>query len=635
MAPRPPVRRLLLLPLLVLACSPVAARRGGTVIMASGADLQSPNPLLTVHPLARQVQRYVLLVTLVRYDSALAPGPSRARRWDWSRDSTALTLHLFAGLRWHDGAPTTARDAAWTLDAARDPVTGYPRQSDLAGLAAVSAPDDTTLSLRFARPQAGIPDVLTDLAILPRHLLDSVPLGQLRRAAWNQHPVGNGPFRFVAHEPNRRWIFSANPDFPAPLGGRPRLDRFVIAVVDEPTTKLAALTSGELDFAGINSAHAEYVRRDPRLAVLDYPLLFTYALVLNLRRPPFDQLAARQLVASAIDRRAIVDGVLFGFGTPATGPVPPQLSGTEGRNDGTEGETGPPPPTFRPAVLPSRPLRFEMLTVGSGEGALEQMLQAQPAPAGGPPHDPPARAHALAGPGAGAVARLRRRGHGRPGRPRARPPRPTPRAFRFAPGRRPRETSPTLPGFAARGLSLSCPGRTGNESPGAGRDHGSPGRAGDDFPVDSERRTVTGGRVFRASAPVRSDFAGGWTDVAPFAERERGVVGAGAIELRSRAEVRPGGERYHLCSEDLGESVELCGDDTLAPDGRLDLLKAGVRRSGLGPCALRTWSDAPPGSGLGSSGALDVALVAALDAALGRTHPAAAVAAEAFQIGRE
>ena len=143
---------------------------------------------------------------------------------------------------------------------------------------------------------------------------------------------------------------------------------------------------------------------------------------------------------------------------------------------------------------------------------------------------------------------------------------------------------------------------------------------------------MNGGRVFRASAPVRLDFAGGWTDVAPFAERERGVVVAGAIELRSRAEVRPGGERYHLCSEDLGESVELCGDDTLAPDGRLDLLKAGVRRSGLGPCALRTWSDAPPGSGLGSSGALDVALVAALDAALGRTHPAAAVAEEAFQL---
>jgi len=354
------------LALLALACAPPqATRRGNTVILASGADLQSPNPLLTVHPLAKQVQRYALLVTLVRYDSALTPVPYLARTWRWSADSTTLTMQVFRGLRWHDGAPTTARDAAWTLEAARDAATGYPRRSDLAELVGVEAPDDSTLRLRFARPQAGIPDVLTDLAILPRHLLDTVSVRRLRQASWNQRPIGNGPFRFVAHQPNRRWVFEANPEFPLELGGPPRLDRFVIAVVDEPTTKLAALTSGELDFAGINPAHADFVRKDPRLTVLEYPLLFSYALVLNLRRPPFDHLAARLAVASAIDRRAIVDGVLFGFATPATGPLPPQLASSVD--------------LLSPApVLPNvDSLRFELLTVGSGEAALEQMLQAQ------------------------------------------------------------------------------------------------------------------------------------------------------------------------------------------------------------------------------------------------------------------
>ena len=157
--------------------------------------------------------------------------------------------------------------------------------------------------------------------------------------------------------------------------------------------------------------------------------------------------------------------------------------------------------------------------------------------------------------------------------------------------------------------------------------------------MSSERRatasrgaTNLSNPVFRASAPVRLDFAGAWTDVAPFAERERGVVVSGAIELRARAEVGPGGETWRLRSEDLGESAELCGRDALVPDGRLDLLKAGLRRSGLGPCALRTWSEAPAGSGLGSSGALDVALVAALDAARGVGRDAVAVAEEAFQL---
>lgn len=352
---------------LALACSS-APRRANTVILASGADLQSANPLLTTHSLARQVQRYALLVTLVRYDSSLTPIPYLATRWAWSPDSATITLRIFSGLSWHDGAPTTAHDAAWTLEAARDPATGYPRQNDLTALLSATAPDDSTLVLRFSHPVARLPDVLTDLALLPKHLLDKVPHAELRRAPWNQSPVGNGPFRFVAHEANRRWIFTANPDFPSALGGPPRLARFVVAVVDEPTTKLAALTSGELDLAGINPAHAEFVRRNPSLRVLDYPLLYTYVLLFNTRRPPFDRLRIRRGIERAIDRRAIVDGVLFGFGTPAFGPVPPLLAPAE-----SPPETGEPFPEARgePGI------RFEMLTVGSGEAALEQMLQSQ------------------------------------------------------------------------------------------------------------------------------------------------------------------------------------------------------------------------------------------------------------------
>ena len=320
--------RLLLAALLALGgCQPGAARRGATVLFASGADLQSMNPLVTLHPLARQVQRYVLLTTLARYDSALTPRPYLARGWDWSPDRRTLVLHLVTGLRWHDGVPTTARDVRWTLDAARDPAVGYPRSAELAGLERIEAPDDSTVALRFGAPVTRFPDVLTDLAIAPAHLLDSVPRTRLRQAAWNEHPVGNGPFRFVAHEPNRRWVFAANPDFPAALGGPPRLERFIVVVVDEPATKLAALTAGELDFAGIQPAHASFVARDPDLAVLSYPLLFTYVIALNTRRPPFDALTARRRVDAAVDRREIVEGYLYGYGTPSRSPVPPDIPG--------------------------------------------------------------------------------------------------------------------------------------------------------------------------------------------------------------------------------------------------------------------------------------------------------------------
>src|SRR5215472_5736543 len=187
-----------------------ATRRGVTVLYASGADLQSVNPLLTEHPLAKQVQRYVLLTTLFCYDSTLTVQPYLARRWSWSHDRTALSLVLYTGLAWHDGRRTDSRDVAWTLDAARDTAVGYPRLQDVAAIAQVQTPDDSTVVIRFHAPQPRIPDVLTDLAILPAHLLDTVPRERLRQAGWNDDPIGNGPFRFVAHEPHRRWVFARN-----------------------------------------------------------------------------------------------------------------------------------------------------------------------------------------------------------------------------------------------------------------------------------------------------------------------------------------------------------------------------------------------------------------------------------------
>lgn len=144
---------------------------------------------------------------------------------------------------------------------------------------------------------------------------------------------------------------------------------------------------------------------------------------------------------------------------------------------------------------------------------------------------------------------------------------------------------------------------------------------------------VTPERVYHASAPVRLDFAGGWTDVAPFAGEEGGVVVNAAIELRAHAEVRLGGKRYLLRADDLGTEVELSGDsERWDGAGNLRLLGAAVRRSALGPCQVRTWSDVPPGSGLGSSGALGVALTVALDTARQVRHKPEEWAEAAFQL---
>jgi len=140
------------------------------------------------------------------------------------------------------------------------------------------------------------------------------------------------------------------------------------------------------------------------------------------------------------------------------------------------------------------------------------------------------------------------------------------------------------------------------------------------------------GPAYSAAAPVRLDLAGGWTDVPPFSAREGGVVITSAIQLFARAEVCLGGSGFRLVSEDLHDELEVSDSAGLVRDGRLELLKAGLRMLPVGGCTLRTRSDAPPGSGLGSSGALDVALVAALSAARGESPDPVDVAERACHL---
>jgi peptide/nickel transport system substrate-binding protein len=364
------------------ACS-APSYESQTVVYASGADLESGNPLVTVHPLSRQIQRYALFVTLAQYDSLLRAQPYFARSWDWSLDRRVLTFTLHADVRWHDGTPTTAKDVAFTLNDARDPATGYYRAADLASITSVEAPNDSSVVLRFATPQPELPPVFCELAVAPAHLLQQVPLAQLKTDGFAFAPVGNGPLRFVRRDAGQRWVFERNADFPISLGGPAILQRLVVSVVDEPTTKFAGLVSGDLHVAGIAPTMAELTADDPTLGVMSYPVLFATALVFNTTRPPFDDVRVRRAISAAINRKRIVDVALSGFGTPSTAAVSPDN-----------------PRAYMPAPLPrdsvapwltaagwsrdvsgawrknGKPLAFTLLTVGSGDNAIEQLVQA-------------------------------------------------------------------------------------------------------------------------------------------------------------------------------------------------------------------------------------------------------------------
>ena len=307
---------------------PDSLRFGGTVTIANYGDLQSMNALTNSDADSYAIQRDLLFMTLVRYDDKLNVIPWLAERWDTTRvkpDSLELTFRLRADVRWHDGRPVTARDVAFTYARARDSLTAYPNASsfDFYDRRSVVV-DDHTIRFRI-RPHSEFLDAWYQLPIMPEHLLGSVPPAQLANHPFGTRaPVGNGPFRFVRHDAGQAWVFEANPDFPKALGGRPYLDRVIYRFVPEQTTLLTELLTGGVDvYMAANAGQAQRIAASPRTRLVAAQGRQWNWIAWNERRPMFADARVRRALTMAIDRRQIVDALLFGYGEVGRSSVTP------------------------------------------------------------------------------------------------------------------------------------------------------------------------------------------------------------------------------------------------------------------------------------------------------------------------
>ncbi len=147
------------------------------------------------------------------------------------------------------------------------------------------------------------------------------------------------------------------------------------------------------------------------------------------------------------------------------------------------------------------------------------------------------------------------------------------------------------------------------------------------------RQRVRDSLAWHARAPARIDFAGGWTDVPAWVERHGGVVVNAAIAPHVRVDVHPGGSGISLHAEDLGQRVRYASPAEIRYDGTLDLHKAALNMFPVtGGVEILSHTDLPVGSGLGGSGALDVALVAALTRARYETFEPAELAELGYEL---
>jgi peptide/nickel transport system substrate-binding protein len=186
-----------------------------------------------------------------------------------------------------------------------------------------------------SRSRRFIHDPLPDGAAprLPRSLLSAAAAAVAqagrrhagRRAAPSvgTEPLGNGPFRFLRRSA-QEWVFEANPDFPAALGGPPRLHRIVYRTIPEQTSLITELLTGRLDLAvSVRPAQVEQIEQSGAARIVTFPVPNWVFLAMNTRLPWFDQRDERRAISMAIDRRALVEGIMGGFNVPGASAVTP------------------------------------------------------------------------------------------------------------------------------------------------------------------------------------------------------------------------------------------------------------------------------------------------------------------------
>lgn len=300
----------------------VDTRYGGTIIIGTTGDVDSFNPLFNESAMAQEIT-HLLLLGLADLNDKSEFVPELARSWRFSEDHLQLTYRLRKDAVWSDGVPVTAADVKFTFDLLRDTTVASPRQGVTEYIKSVHTPDAHTVVFEFTR---AYPDQMFDTAgeILPKHVFKDVPPHEIRSHPFGRTPIASGPYRlkrwvsqqFIELVPNERYF-----------GERPYLQRIVFKIVPDQSNLLMQLQSGEVDMMlGVPPSEVQQLKKsNPNLNIYPVSGRVYYYLGYNEKRPVFADKTVRQALTMAIDRRAIIDAFLYGFGKPCLGPIPPMI----------------------------------------------------------------------------------------------------------------------------------------------------------------------------------------------------------------------------------------------------------------------------------------------------------------------
>lgn len=265
----------------------------------------------------------VIFSALVRPDEQLRPTPDLATSWTTSPDGLEYLFTLRPGVKWHDGQPFSASDVKFTFDQIKDVKSGSRLGSDFAAVAGVDVIDSLTVRFRLTAPFAPFLALLGyNAGILPAHkfagrrLLDAT---DFNRTA----PVGTGPYRVIQAASGSAIVLERNPDY---FGTKPALDQVIFRIVPDVNAQVAQLLAGELDIVPIEPANLPSVERQSNVTVVRNPIVQHVYVGFNQSRPFLKPALVRRALDLAVNRKAIVDGVLKGAADLPRGTIPMVLS---------------------------------------------------------------------------------------------------------------------------------------------------------------------------------------------------------------------------------------------------------------------------------------------------------------------
>ncbi|MCX8021547.1 MAG: peptide-binding protein [Syntrophorhabdaceae bacterium] len=294
---------------------------GDTIITGSIGEPSNLIPILASDSPSHEVASYIYN-GLVKYDKNLNIVGSLAESWDISKDNLTITFHLRKGVRWHDGTPFTAHDVMYTYKVIVDPKTPTAYSGDFLLVKEAKVLDDYTFRVTYGRPFASAL-ISWGTAVMPRHLLEGKDISS---SPLMRRPIGTGPFKFKEWITGDRVVLTYNSDY---FEGRPYIDRYIMRIIPDSATMFLELKQYGIDMMGLTPV--QFVRQTDydkfKKSFNKYQFLsFGYVyLGYNLKHPFFKDKRVRQAISYAIDKREIIEGVLFNQGVEATGPFKPDM----------------------------------------------------------------------------------------------------------------------------------------------------------------------------------------------------------------------------------------------------------------------------------------------------------------------